>query len=101
MSDSLGETNVQSSESLLEANFSSVAETDKLYLSIIMRRLSVRWASLNVLIFSCFFPDICDSSHVAVDIESEQILVIVEAVDFLDSLDQIREIEAEGIADII
>jgi hypothetical protein len=54
-----------------------------------------------VLIFSCFFPDICDSSHVAVDIESEQILVIVEAVDFLDSLDQIREIEAEGIADII
>lgn len=54
-----------------------------------------------MLIKVCLFPDIGNSGHVAVDVQREQVLVIVEAVDLLDAFNQVVEAEAKGVSDVI
>jgi hypothetical protein len=54
-----------------------------------------------VLIYRSLFPNISYSSHIAIDIKGKQILVVMKAVHFFHSLDQIVEVEAERVADVI
>lgn len=66
-----------------------------------MGRLS-RWIFVDyVLIEVCLFPNISDSSHVAVDVQSEEILVIVKAINLFDAFNKIIEIKTKRISDII
>ena len=66
-----------------------------------MGRLS-RWIFVDyVLVEVCLFPDVSDSSHVTVDIQREEVLVIVETVDLLDSFNKVVEVKTKWISDVI
>lgn len=54
-----------------------------------------------VLVEVCLFPDIGYSGHVAVDVQREEVLIVVEAVDLLDAFNQVVEAKAKGISDVI
>jgi hypothetical protein len=101
LSYSLCKADVQSSKRLLQSNLSSITEAYEFNLTIRVGGFRYRCPIDNMLILLSLFPDISDSSHITIDVEGQQVLIVVKTVNFFYTFHQVREVKAKRIAYII
>lgn len=93
--------NLKPSKSFLKSDFASIAKTNKLNFAIGVRGVGGALLHFDKIVLFCLLPNVSHSGHIAVDIESQQVLIVVEAVHLLDSLHQVSEVKTERVRNVV